>query len=76
MIANQSKCESCVVTSTCHIFILNNVTSLSDSSKDIGGLLFHWLVDLHGVMHAACMEVEHVYFYDTSILPCMELTYR
>jgi hypothetical protein len=36
-IANQSKYESCVVTSTCRMFILNKVTFLYDSSMMLEG---------------------------------------
>jgi hypothetical protein len=38
-IADQSKCESCVVTSTCRVFILNKVTLLYDSLMILEG---HW----------------------------------
>jgi hypothetical protein len=65
MIANQSKRESCVVTSTCHMFILNKVTLLYDSLMILEGYwrafislaasARDWLSSLHGVVHAACI---------------------
>jgi hypothetical protein len=66
------------------MFILNKVTLLYNSLMILERYWWAFislaardrLSSLHGVVHAACVEVEYVYFHDTCVLPCMELTYR